>query len=111
MPEPKRTTRSNQPTTPEDFPTRPPAGQVVDYNTDTALKLGRLLEAVDSLKVSVKEQGDKLKEQGEKLTELVKEIHGYKQAFGVVKVVILALIGAIGWLIKLYVDLNHSSPK
>jgi hypothetical protein len=103
MPESTRSLKSRKPTTPEEYPTRPPSPPP-EYSSDTVLKLGGVLEAVTSLKATVKEQGDKL-------NSLSQELHGYKMGFRVLMGFTGILTASAAYLIKLYLDLVHPTLK
>ena len=103
MPDPGK--RSRNPTTPEDFPTTspPPSGDY-SYTLEIVMhmkeSMGRLLEAVDSLKTDSKEL------RGE-VSKLGKDIHAAKVVFGVVGTLIAAGVAFIGWLITTYISATH----
>lgn len=98
--------RSNKPTTPEDFPTQSPVQPSGDYTytleivMNMQLAVGKLIEAVDSLKADSKEHREALK-------NIEKEIHGAKTSFGVLIAVFVAFAGLVGWAITTYITATH----
>lgn len=104
-----RAESTRPPTTPEEFTTTAssqfPSG---DYSYTVELvgsiqnQLGRLTEAVQSLKTQVKEQGDELKSVG-------KDVHAAKVVISVVGGLIVLTGGVIAWLINTYIS-THPAP-
>lgn len=91
-----------QTTTPEDFPIQspPPSGDY-SYTLEIVMQMqvtmGKLLEAVETLKSDSKEHRTEPKEIG-------KEIHGAKVALRWGIGICVGLAGAIGWIAKAYLD-------
>jgi hypothetical protein len=95
--EPQKPPRA--PTVPQDFPATPPPHSSGDYSYTVELvatmqhSLGKLTEAVESLKGQSKEDGKELKEIG-------KDIHAAKIVGGF----IVAASGFLGFIVKMLVD-------
>jgi len=102
MPDPTKRGRSNTPTTPEEYPTTSfaPSGDY-SYTLEIVMQMqvtmGKLLEAVETLKADSKEHRKELKDIG-------KDIHGAKVGSRWVIGVCVALSGALGWIVKAYLD-------
>ena len=94
--------RQGRQTTPEDFPVQspPPSGDY-SYTLEIVMQMqvtmGKLLEAVETLKSDSREHRNELKTIGQ-------DIHGAKVALRWVIGVCVALSGAIGWVAKAYLD-------
>jgi hypothetical protein len=103
-------TRSRPSATPEDFPTTPspqtgyPSGDY-SYVLEIVMRMqesvGRLTEAVTSLK-------DQSKSHGEKLDSIGKDVHAAKVVIGVVGGLIVLVGGICAWLINTYISVQHS---
>lgn len=97
--------RSSKPTTPEGFPTQSPqpSGDY-SYTLEVVMHMkesvGRLIEAVDSLKSDSKEYRAELK-------TIAQEIHGAKVGLRWVIGVCVAFGGIIGWAITTYLSATH----
>ena len=59
--------------------------------------MGRLTEAVESLKEQSKDQGKELK-------TVSSDIHAAKVVVSVVGAIVIALLGLLGWIAKAYLD-------
>jgi hypothetical protein len=93
------------PTTPEEFPAQapPPSGDysyTLEIVMGMQVTMGKLLEAVESLKSDSKEQRHEIKEIG-------KELHAAKVVFRVLIAVFLALGALIGWGVTTYISATH----
>ena len=96
--------RSNAPTTPENYPIQsPPTAPSGDYSytleivMNMQVTMGRLLEAVESLKADSKEHRSGL-------TDLAKEVHGYKIGIRWVIGVCIVIGGIVGWAVNAYIS-------
>jgi hypothetical protein len=100
--------RSTRPTTPENFPTQSPQPSG-DYSYTLEIvmhmkeSVGRLLEAVDSLKADSREHRNELK-------VISQEIHGAKVGLRWVLGVCVAFGGIIGWAITTYISISSTAP-
>jgi len=102
---PKRTARSNKPTTPEDFPTQPPPpsgdySYTLEIVMNMQLTMGKLMEAVEGLKGESKDHRSDLK-------NIEKEIHGAKVAFRVLAALFVAFCALAGWAVTTYIAATH----
>jgi hypothetical protein len=95
---------SRRATTPEDFTTTASSQfSSGDYSYTVELvgsiqnQLGKLTEAVESLKAQAKEHGDELK-------NIAKDIHAAKMVISVVGGLALFIGGVIAWLINTYIS-------
>lgn len=90
-------------TTPPQYDVPPPQLPGADYSYTVELvgsiqnQLGKLTEAVDSLKTQSKEHGIELK-------TIAKDVHAAKVVFGVVGGLILLVCGFIAWLVNTYIS-------
>jgi hypothetical protein len=97
--------RVSKTSTPEDFPTQPlqPSGDysyTLEIVMQMQLTMGKLLEAVDSLKNDSKEYRAELKKIGQ-------DIHGAKVGFRWVVGVCLTAGAVIGWAVNTYISATH----
>ena len=65
--------------------------------------MGRLSEAVESLK-------DQSKEQGKELKAVSSDVHAAKVVVGAVGATIIGLLGFLGWVAKAYLDYLVTAP-
>lgn len=99
-------TRSSKPTTPEDYPSQPTVTPSGDYSytleivMNMQVQMGKLVEAVDALKVDSKEHRRELNDIG-------KEIHAAKSVFKVLSAIFVALCGFIAWATISYITATH----
>jgi hypothetical protein len=97
--------RTRNPTTPEEFPTTspPPSGDY-SYTLEIVMQMqvtmGKLLEAVETLKADSKEYRAELKTIGQ-------DIHGAKVGFRWVIAVCMVFGGLVGWAITTYISATH----
>ena len=109
--QPPKTPRSG-PSTPSDFPIQPPAQQLPggDYSYTVEVvgtinhALGKLTEAVDTLKDQVKEHGSELK-------TISRDIHTAKTPLKIVGALLAALLAFAGWAINKGVDAYVASHQ
>ena len=100
--------RSNKPTTPEEFPTQSPVQPSGDYSYTLEIvmhmkeSMGRLLEAVESLKTDSREYRAELK-------TISQQIHGFKVGARWVIAVCLGFGALIGWAITTYISAIQSA--
>lgn len=97
--------RSSQLTTPEAFPTQSPQpsgdySYTLEIVMNMQLAMGKLIEAVEGLKMETKEHRTDLK-------TVEKEIHGAKVAIRVLIAAFLAFSGLLGWVITTYILATH----
>lgn len=105
---PPRRTRSS---TPADYPvTAPPqnyaSGEysyILEIVMNMQSAMGRLTEAVDSLK-------DQSKEQGKELKTVSSDVHAAKVVVSVVGAIVIGLLGFLGWVAKAYLDYLVMQP-
>jgi hypothetical protein len=105
---PSRSSRA--PTTPEDFPvTSQSAYPSGDYSYTVELvgtiqhQLGKLTEAVESLKEKTNHHGDKIEQIG-------KDIHGAKVALYVVGIIVAGAVAFLGWAITTLLPYIAKAP-
>ena len=104
-----RAPRSTVPTTPEAYPTTPPVLPSGDYTYTVEIvmnmqqTLGKLTEAVDSLKEQSKEQATEIRGIG-------KDVHAAKVVISVVGALIVGAIAFVGWVAKAYLDYLAAAP-
>ena len=101
-----RDSRSTTPAKIADTTPPPPSGDYT-YTVEICMNLresmGRVVEAVETLKRQSEKQGEKIDKQGEKIGEIAEDIHAAK-----VLGATLGVIGAIlGFLVKLLLDYLH----
>ena len=100
MAEQKRT-RTAATTTPDDYPVAPPPSKLaaVDHSfvlqaiMEVQVSIGKLTEAVETLKAQSASHGAKIEELG-------RDVHAAKITIRVVGVLLTAAIALAGWLIK-----------
>jgi hypothetical protein len=102
MVEPKQTRAPRKPTTPEDFPTTSPVPSGdYSYTLEIVMQMqttmGKLMEAVETLKTDSREYRADLKRIGQ-------EIHGAKVGFRWVVGVCVGFGGLVGWAISTYFE-------
>jgi hypothetical protein len=104
-----RSTRSTAPTTPEAYPTPPPPLPSGDYSytVEIVMKmqqtLGKLTEAVDTLKEQSKEQAADIRQIG-------KDVHTAKVVVSIVGALLVGAITFVGWVAKAYLDYLALAP-
>lgn len=110
--EPGKSRGRPQSTTPEEYPVTSsqsvyPSGDysyTVEIVATIQHQLGKLTEAVESLKEQAKTHGRKLEEIG-------KDVHAAKIVIAVVGTLVAGAAAFLGFAIKLYVDYIRISPK
>ena len=100
----RRTARTDKPTTPEGFPTQSPQpsgdySYTLEIVMNMQLALGKLIEAVDSLKADSREHREALK-------NIEKEIHGAKMSFRFLIGVFVAFAAVVGWIVTTYISVH-----
>lgn len=105
MPDPRHPVRSSKPTTPENFPVPSPSPSDYSYTVEIVMNMqtsmGRLLEAVETLKSTSRDQV-------EKMGALAQEVHGYKVGFAWIKGLLWTIAALLGFAITTYIAYHKS---